>query len=110
MTPTTSLAGTAGTPPASVSPSGGHHPALTWRPDEEPPWTWFHKYVVTRVALGDDAVGYRLDGDQVQARGQLRAGWPARLRLRLRGCARVAVRELAAAGHRGRVVDRLARL
>ncbi|MEO7629269.1 MAG: hypothetical protein ABIS91_23615, partial [Nocardioides sp.] len=38
-------------------------------PDEEPPWTWFHKYVVTRVALGDDAVGYRLSGDEVQGGG-----------------------------------------
>ncbi len=25
-----------------------------------PHWEWFHKYVVTRIGLGDDALGYRL--------------------------------------------------
>jgi len=43
-------------------------PGADLGPDEEPPWTWFHKYVVTRVALGDDAVGYRL-GDENQVEG-----------------------------------------
>ncbi|WP_325605818.1 polymorphic toxin-type HINT domain-containing protein [Nocardioides sp.] len=45
-------------------------PGADLGPDEDPPWTWFHKYVVTRVALGDDAVGYRLGGeDQVVGGG-----------------------------------------
>lgn len=36
--------------------------AQRWTPPAggDPQWEWFHKYVVTRVSLADDALGYRL--------------------------------------------------
>ena len=36
--------------------------AARWTPPSgsEPQWEWFHKYVVTRIGLSDDAIGYRL--------------------------------------------------
>ena len=41
-------------------------------PGETPKWEWFHKYVVTRVALGDVALGYQLGSGSNTDLGTLR--------------------------------------